>query len=217
MSGLEHYGYDAYGNPLYRAVPPPGSGGGGGIGPQIAGAAIVIGGLLFGLNKCGVDITPDVSAQAAPAGGTAVGQKILRAAQHYNDRGYTYGGGHPNPGNWSKHYKNGSSRGLDCSGLVNVAVYDATGVNDEEVAQGYRSNEHWKKIPMRDARAGDILWRNKRSGDSDYHVVIVVSNGGSGKLTVFEAYSSRVAYSDQIRKSTGQSYSRFDGASRFTG
>lgn len=144
-------------------------------------------------------------------------QKILAEAvkfdsTKYEPAAYVWAGGHP-PKAWKK------GRGVDCSGLINVAVLRATGVNENQVAESFRRSKHWKPIHMKEARAGDIMFDLKDSGWSrgkTDHVAFVVENKGSGKLKIFHARTSSGPAKDQIRYDKGQEYRRFDGALRFT-
>ena len=143
-------------------------------------------------------------------GASGDGPAILAAALKYDNEPYVWAGGHPPTA-----FKPG--RGLDCSGMVNVAVMNATGINENQVAESFRRSKHWTAIGKKDAGPGDIMFRlkSKHAGDRTDHVVIVESNPGDGKLVVFEARTSHDKRSEQIRKSYNQKYSRFDGALRF--
>jgi cell wall-associated NlpC family hydrolase len=138
------------------------------------------------------------------------GPALVKSARTHDDESYVYGGGHPPTG-----YKKG--QGLDCSGLVDVAVMDVTGIKKNIVARGFQNDGNWSKIDFKDAREGDIVFLLKANhpGHSDDHVAFVVSNGGDGKMTVFEAATSRVRQPDQIRESSNRRYNEWDGALRF--
>lgn len=135
---------------------------------------------------------------------------ILREAKKFDSKAYIWGGGHPPTERVVR-------QGVDCSGLITVAVLRATGINDDRLAEGFRRSPHWKKISFREAGPGDILYRLIAThGGSTDHVVIVVDNKGNGKLTVFEAYGSRdIPHSKQIRQSGGHKYKEYTGALRF--
>ncbi|HET6747013.1 MAG TPA: NlpC/P60 family protein [Candidatus Saccharimonadales bacterium] len=140
---------------------------------------------------------------------SADGSAILAAAQKYDGERYVWGGGHP-----PASFKPGS--GLDCSGLVDRAVFEATQVNENNTAASFRNSKHWTQIPFTEAKAGDIMYRlKKRKNDVD-HVVIVVSNGGDGKLTIFEAATSKGPVKLQVRQRDNVNYGEFDAALRFT-
>lgn len=150
------------------------------------------------------------SVPKAGAGGTKDGQALLAEALKFEDKAYVWGGGHPPT-------ESVVARGVDCSGLVSVSVLRAFGINDDRLAEGFRRSPHWKKIDMKDARAGDIMYRliATHGGETD-HVVFVVDNKGKNALRVFEAYGSRgVPHNDQIKHSN-RSYGDFTGALRFT-
>lgn len=138
------------------------------------------------------------------------GKLLLETARQYDDDRYVWGGGHP-----PSEYDFGE--GLDCSGLINVAVLEAFGINDWQRAETFRNSEYWEPIDIEDAREGDIVYilkegRPERRTD---HVAIVVSNGGDGQLTIFHAATSEGPVDNQIRENSGRSYSDYDGALRF--
>ena len=147
-----------------------------------------------------------------------VNRAILTNARKYIDLPYVYGGGHP-PDKWLKAYESGKKGlGLDCSGLIDVAVAQATNgkVVQNEVAQGFQHNSHWKEVSFKDAKPGDIVFREKRPGEPDHHAGIVVKNDGKGKFWILEAASSHLPYDQQIRQKTFP-YGHFDKALRFKG
>ena len=150
------------------------------------------------------------SAPKAGAGGTDDGKKLLAEAVKFDNKAYVWGSGHPVT-------ESSVSRGVDCSGLVSVAVYRAFGINDDRLAEGFRRSPHWKKIKMEDARPGDIVYRliATHGGDTD-HVAFVADNNGSNDLRTFEAYGSNgIAYDDQVGYKN-RKYKNFTGALRFT-
>lgn len=190
----------------------PSPAGGGGTAFVFVGTIALVTGLLIHSQINSSDNAPNkhVKAQSKTTHST-IGKAILKAALKHDYEPYVYGGGHP-----LKSYRKGS--GVDCSSLVNVAVYEATGVKEDNLARDFRKSRHWYPIKAREARAGDIMYllREKHPGHDDDHVVFVVSNRGKGKLTIFEAYSSRRAVQPyQIRISYRHKYSDFDGALRF--
>lgn len=139
------------------------------------------------------------------------GQALVKVAESHQGEAYVWGGGHP-PDAYQK------GNGVDCSGLVDVAVYDVTHgrVDDNQVAGSFDSDPHWKVIPFSEAKAGDIVYR--QSGDPFHdHVAFVVSNGGDGNLTIFQAWTSHAPLSQQVNYAYKVSYSSFTGAARFTG
>lgn len=75
---------------------------------------------------------------------------------------------------------------VDCSGLVDAAVYDALGVDLQGAATGgYPGNSHLKEISASEAQAGDIVWW----GD---HTEIVVSHDSNG----FSTFGAHMQYPD---------------------
>jgi len=172
-------------------------------------AAVFLGGFDFSKFLGG-----GTKADAAPATGSTQ-QKLLAAASKYDDLGYSWGGGH-NPERWVASYKAGHRPGLDCSGLVDVAVYVVTGgkINSSQVAEGFQHDKHWKNLSISSAAAGDIVWRNPGHRGPIAHVGIVIDNDASGKkVKIIEAKTSHAPYKDQIRVAT-YPYSDFQGASR---
>jgi hypothetical protein len=90
---------------------------------------------------------------------------------------------------------------VDCSGLVDAAVYDGTGVDlDGDDTQEYPSNSHLQAIPISEAQPGDIAWW----GDATHqHTEVIVSyNATTGTLSTFGAHDSNVAGPDQIDAAT---------------
>ena len=192
--------------------------GGGGMGSAFA---VFIGVIVFALfvsnsvdlvnfENLGSDKGTSQSAPKAGAGGTKDGQALLAEAVKFDNKAYVWGGGHPPT-------ESVVSRGVDCSGLVSVAVLRAFNITDDRLAEGFRRSPHWKKVDMKDARPGDIMYRliATHGGDTD-HVVFVAENNGSGKFKSFEAYGSNgIAYDDQVGYKD-RTYKQFTGALRFT-
>lgn len=183
----------------------------GGMGAAIGFIAVIVIALVIvakaGLIPAGAEST----ANTKPA--SSVSAAILAEAKKYDDDPYVWGGGHP-----PSAYKKGD--GLDCSGLIDVAVLKVTGINENYTARDFRTSKYWKKVKLRKAKAGDLVYllMERHPGHTSDHVAIVVSNHGSGKLTVFEAASARIRpRSLQIRQSSGHHYSDYDGALRFRG
>lgn len=167
---------------------------------------------------------PD-TAQAQDAASSSASE-LLKQARAFDGLGYKYGGGH-DPEQWLKNNKAGSREGLDCSGLIDVAVYIVSDhkINSSQVAEGFRHDKHWttigerrnRKTDLSRARLGDIVWRIPPHGGSIAHAAIVVSNDTKSRVvTVFEAYGSHVSYGEQIRQGK-YAYDDMDGASRFKG
>jgi len=171
---------------------------------------------LLGLLPTGLSAHADAGAKGKPS---SVALQILAKAKTYDNEHYVYGGtGAPGSGGHPPaKYKWGM--GLDCSGLIDVAVLKVTGVNEDNTAKDFRNSKHWKPIRKQDVRAGDIMYilmANHPERSSD-HVVIVESNKGDGKLNVFAARTSNDNWADQIRGSKGQHYKLYDGALRWAG
>jgi cell wall-associated NlpC family hydrolase len=191
--------------------------GGGGSGGTIALFLVGILALMMLLNGTGAihvggaaqASSPSQRSNSGGSGGAADGQKLLAEAVKFDDKAYVWGGGHPPT-------EAVVSRGVDCSGLISVSVLRAFGINDDRLAEGFRRSPHWKRIDMKDARAGDIMYRliATHGGDTD-HVVFVVENKGSKNLKIFEARTSNGPRDQQIRFSD-KKYSEFTGALRFT-
>ena len=136
------------------------------------------------------------------------GPAILAEARKYDKESYRWAGGHP-PASYS-------GGGLDCSGLIDVAVLKATGVNENRTADSFRNSPHWKAIPFEQATTGDIVYRlTQTHGGKVDHVAIVVANGGPAALTIFEASSPDGPVANQIRESANRKYSEFTAALRF--
>jgi len=148
-------------------------------------------------------------AAEAEASTGAYGEAILAEARKYDNERYVWSGGHP-----PSSFRLGS--GVDCSGLINVAVFEATQINENNVAASFRNSPHWTSISFQDAVAGDIVYRLARTKGEINHVAIVVSNGGDGNLSIFEAATSKAPAALQVRQRDGIGYGEFTGALRFT-
>lgn len=218
--------------PHYGQQPPhrlPGrviKGNDGGMGAIIV-FFLVIGFGLFGAQKVGViDIAALAAPKAGPGSGssaqkenekkpdapTDIRRKLLDEARKFDNKAYIWGGGHPPTS--SK-----INQGVDCSGLVNVAVLRATEgrVNENRLAQTFRYSPNWKHIKMSEAGPGDILYRliATHGGTTD-HVVFVVENKGKNNVKIFEAATYAVPYNEQIRYATN-SYADYTAAMRYIG
>jgi hypothetical protein len=157
---------------------------------------------------------PDIPMPTAGSGSdpTADGRKLLAEAVKLDDKAYVWGGGHPPT-------EAVVSTGVDCSGLITVAVLRAFDINDDRLADDFRNSKYWKPIDMKDARAGDIMYRliATHGGDTD-HVVFVAENKGSGKFRSFEAYGTnggKIPHDDQVGYKD-RTYKEFTAALRFT-
>lgn len=83
---------------------------------------------------------------------------------------------------------------LDCSGLVNIAVYDAFGYNLQENTNAERADEGklWKVVPLSQAQRGDLVQPNQN------HVEIIDHIQG-GTIYTFAAHTSQVPQPDQVK------------------
>jgi lysophospholipase L1-like esterase/cell wall-associated NlpC family hydrolase len=140
--------------------------------------------------NCGGNNTS--SPNCAGATGTT---KILCEAKKYDPVSYVWGGGHAG----GKKYHEQCSTigddpacGLDCSGLVSVAVYDAFGNNQSWVVGGFMTDTtNWKEVNFNDVQGGDLIVPN--SG----HVEIVDHVVGK-KVYTFGAHSAHRPQPDQV-------------------
>ncbi len=144
---------------------------------------------------------------------STVSGRLLADAKQYDSVSYVWGGGHD-----PKNYHKGD--GVDCSGLIDMAVYDVTKTAKSDVVSDFPHDSHWKKINPKDVQPGDVLYLI-RSPIDDSHIVFVDSYT-NGKLVVFEAYgtqdkSGSIPADNQVRQSDGWKLSQFTGALRFVG
>lgn len=169
--------------------------------------AAKMGVIKFGATSAATGTSPKSGGSSGKPSGDAAA--ILKQARKYDGLSYVWGGGHP-PNTWHE------SNGLDCSGLIDVAVLKVTGINENNAARSFRDSGHWTSIKMSEARLGDIVYllKERHSGHSADHVAIVVNNKG-GHLTLFEAYTNGIRQDLQIREWSGYTYGNFDGALRF--
>jgi len=129
---------------------------------------------------------------------TGVG-KILCAAKNYNSVSYQEStiGGHQGAANWHKSCPTiGPSCYLDCSGLVNIAVYDVFHVDINENTDSERADEgkYWKVISFKDLQPGDLIQPGEYNGG---HVEIVDHLVGN-KIYTFGAHSSHLPQPQQV-------------------
>lgn len=152
--------------------------------------------------------------QCGGATGTA---RIICDALKYDSVSYRNDGtpstGHGDIAEWHSKYcpTIGPSCYTDCSGLVNIAVYDIYHVNLYENTDGERADigKYWKKISYGDLAPGDIM-----QPFSD-HVEIVDHKQGDVIFT-FAAHTSHRAQPLQVgpskyTKNSGQLYLRYIG------
>ncbi|HSX36670.1 MAG TPA: N-acetylmuramoyl-L-alanine amidase [Patescibacteria group bacterium] len=155
--------------------------------------------------------------------------KILCEAQRYEGVYYTWSGGHgvtyenfkkkcPDPtnppnnqkygGTAAEHNGNPSPCGVDCSGLVHMAVAAAFGHEEDFTVAGIISSKNWKKVSLGDIQPGDVATVTTE------HVEIVQSyTKGSSKITTFGAHSTGKATNAWVNSPTGN----WTGYYRYTG
>jgi len=138
----------------------------------------------------------------SPDCATATGDpKILCEAKQYDPVDYVFGGGHA--GGSAYHQAcptikaNDSSCGLDCSGLVSVAVFDAFGNNKSWNTSGDGRNSiasdpaNWKEITLSQAQAGDVI-------EPDPGHVEIIDHVSGGTVYTFGAHIDTVPQPDQV-------------------
>lgn len=138
-----------------------------------------------------------LSPQCATAAGNA---RILCAAQRYDTVSYFegYKGGHQGAAQWHKECPVvGPSCYLDCSGLVNIAVYDVYHTDLDENTEGERAHvgTNWKVISLSEVQAGDIVQ------PVSSHVEIIDHVQGN-KLYTFGAHTDLFEQKDQVGASS---------------
>lgn len=138
------------------------------------------------------------SSNLSPDCQTAAGDaKILCAAQQYDTVSYSEStaGNHLPGGNpaWLKTCPTiGPSCYLDCSGLVNIAVYDAFGYDLMENTYAEASDtQNWQHIQMSQIQPGDLIQPNPGHVEIIDHVT-------SDKIFTFGAHSSSYPQPDQV-------------------
>lgn len=124
--------------------------------------------------------------------------KILCAAKAYDTVSYSesIAGGHLPGGAVAWHSTCpivGPSCVLDCSGLVNIAVYDAFGANLSENTDGQRADigKYWKIVSLAQVQSGDIVQPNPG------HVEIIDHVQG-GTIYAFAAQTDGVPQPQQV-------------------
>ena len=155
------------------------------------------GSVTSGSNNC--NASPTGSPQCATATGSA---KLICEAYKYDPTSYqeSAAGGHEPAAMWHSNCPTiGPSCYTDCSGLVNLAVYDAYGV---DLAHNYGYNTtsersdpaHWERISFNQLQPGDIMQPAAEAGG---HVAIVDHVVGKIIYT-FESYNPSVPQPDQV-------------------
>jgi len=140
--------------------------------------------------------------------------RIICDAKIYDPVSYSESliGGHQGGAEWHKSCPTiGPSCYLDCSGLVNIAVYDVYKVDLRENTDSERADigKYWQQINFDQLKPGDLIQPN--SG----HVEIVDSVQGS-TINTFGAHTDGIAQDKQVgpavyKQSSGQIYLRYIG------
>lgn len=141
--------------------------------------------------------------------------QIACRAYQFDNYGYVLGGGHSGTAEGfmndfrNKKFREGQDRILDCSGLVRMAIYDATGYDIGGIpTDSYPSYNKFQEIPKENASAGDILWK-------DGHTELVVENDiQNKKFLTFGAHTNDVAFDKQIGQANS-SYGYYEKVFRF--
>ena len=156
------------------------------------------------------------SAKAQQSGGapsqSSYGASLLADAESHDSESYIWGAGHQ-PSSWQ------AGDGVDCSGLVSVAVYEATHgkvVLNEEVVSDFPHDGHWTVISVDQAAPGDILLHLTGSNEHD-HVAFVAKNHHNGSFDLFAAWTSNRVQSEQVGLQIGDDGSWYNEAARFKG
>lgn len=125
--------------------------------------------------------------------------KILCAAKIYDPVSYEMSvrGGHQGGAEWHKTCPTiNASCYLDCSGLVNIAIYDLTKIDlRQNTFSQVADAVHWQKIPLTDLQPGDLIQPNTG------HVEIVDHIEGDRVIT-FGAHSANKPQPDQVGPSS---------------
>ncbi|HMH69783.1 MAG TPA: hypothetical protein VK502_00120 [Candidatus Saccharimonadales bacterium] len=135
----------------------------------------------------------------------------------FDSYGYLWGGGHSGTAAefMAKFKAGGFTSGvdhiLDCSGLVRMAIFDATGVDIGGMPTGsFPSYAKFQEVAKADAKAGDILWKTNPG-----HTEIVVSNDTAAqKWQTVGAHEATADINKDIGPTT-YSYSGFEKVFRF--
>jgi len=111
----------------------------------------------------------DCASSSPACQGASGNARILCDAKRYDPVSYVWGGAHGPAADWVKNCPTiGPSCGLDCSGLVNISVYDVYNVDLQENTDSELSDTtNWKKIPFTEVQPGDLIHPH------DGHVEIV--------------------------------------------
>ncbi|MBP9761445.1 hypothetical protein KBD11_00035 [Candidatus Saccharibacteria bacterium] len=123
--------------------------------------------------------------------------KILCAAKRYDPVSYGWGAGHGGGAAWHKTCPTINTKcSLDCSGLVNIVLYDLIRIDLRQNTFGQVSDtEHWERVALDDLQAGDLIQPNPD------HVEIVDHVEGDRVIT-FGAHSANKPQPDQVGPSS---------------
>lgn len=152
-------------------------------------------------SSCG-SLTSSAANNSSPdCAGVTGNAKILCAAKVYDPISYVMGAGHGLAADWHKICPVvDASCSLDCSGLVNIAVFDATGVNlQENTNSEVADTVHWKQVSLSQVVPGDLIQPGQYNGQ---HVEIVDHVVGPTIYT-FGAHTSNAPQPDQVGPSSG--------------
>lgn len=151
----------------------------------------------------------------SPECGTATGNaKILCEAKKYDPVSYVWSGGHAGGAAYHRACTDLDSShdcGLDCSGLVSVAVYDVYNSSGSWDTNSLRSDTHsWKEISFDDVQAGDVI-------EPEPSHVEIIDHVTGNTIYTFGAHTANTDQPKQVgpaqfKKSDGQRYYRYIGA-----
>lgn len=141
--------------------------------------------------------------------------QIACQAYQFDDYGYLWAGGHGGTAEGfmrdfdAGKYQAGHDQILDCSGLVRMAIFEATGQDIGGLSTGdYPGYSKFVSIPKDQAKAGDILYKPG-------HTEIIVSNDTSAQqYETFGAHTANTSFNKQIGPSS-YSYSNVERVFRF--
>ncbi|HET7060349.1 MAG TPA: phage tail tip lysozyme [Candidatus Saccharimonadales bacterium] len=155
----------------------------------------------YGGTNGGPQVSADGScvSTGSPDCQTATGTaKILCEAKKYDTVSYeeSVRGGHQGAAEWHKSCPTiGPSCVLDCSGLVNIAVYDAFGVDlRENTFSEATDSKYWKHISFDQLQPGDLI----QPAEYFPNHVEIVDHIDSNKIYSFGAHSSDHPQPDQV-------------------
>lgn len=141
--------------------------------------------------------------------------QIACQAYQFDDYGYLWAGGHGGTAEGfmrdfdAGKYQAGHDQILDCSGLVRMAIFEATGQDIGGLSTGdYPGYSKFVSIPKEQAKAGDILWKTG-------HTELIVSNDTSAQqYETFGAHTANTSFNKQIGPSS-YSYNNVERVFRF--